>query len=59
MKLNNHSFNGWGVTMVDSLSTMLLMGLDDEFARALPIIEKFDFVAKKVTFIYFNDVSTF
>ena len=50
MKLNNSSFNGWGVTMVDSLSTMLLMGLDDEFARALPIIEKFDFVAKKVTF---------
>ena len=40
--------------MVDSLSTMLLMGLDDEFARALPIIEKFDFVAKKVTFIYFQ-----
>ncbi|KAI0690301.1 seven-hairpin glycosidase [Cytidiella melzeri] len=39
-------FNGWGVTMYDSLSTMLLMGLHDEFSRALPIIEQQNFTLK-------------
>ncbi|EIW79097.1 glycoside hydrolase family 47 protein [Coniophora puteana RWD-64-598 SS2] len=32
-------FNGWGVTAVDSLDTMLLMGLNEEFERALPIVQ--------------------
>ncbi|KAG6333529.1 hypothetical protein ID866_5565 [Astraeus odoratus] len=32
------SFNGWGVTAVDSLDTMLLMGLKDEYERAFPMI---------------------
>lgn len=41
------NFNGWGVSIVDSLDTMLLMGLEDEFNRALPIIEKIDFVLRK------------
>ncbi|KAI0083755.1 mannosidase [Irpex rosettiformis] len=35
--------DGWGVTLYDSLSTMLLMELHDEFARALPVIEQQDF----------------
>ena len=35
--------NGWAVSMHDSLSTMLLMGLDDEFSRALKTIEKTNF----------------
>jgi len=29
------NFNGWGVTIVDSLSTMKLMGLDDAYKRAM------------------------
>ena len=37
------SFNGWGVTAVDSLDTMLLMGLEDEYTRALPIISQSNF----------------
>ncbi|KAG9312750.1 glycoside hydrolase family 47 protein [Chiua virens] len=37
------NFNGWGVTAVDSLDTMLLMGLEDEFARALPMIAQANF----------------
>ncbi|KAI0730937.1 seven-hairpin glycosidase [Earliella scabrosa] len=38
-----NNFNGWNVTMYDSLDTMLLMGLHEEFAAALPIIEKGSF----------------
>ncbi len=37
------SFNGWGVTMYDALDTMILMGLDAEFARALPHIQNANF----------------
>ncbi|KAF8452325.1 glycoside hydrolase family 47 protein [Boletus edulis BED1] len=37
------NFNGWGVTSVDSLDTMLLMGLEDEYARALPVISQTNF----------------
>ncbi|KAL4066003.1 glycoside hydrolase family 47 protein [Scleroderma yunnanense] len=35
---SSDSFNAWGVTAVDSLDTMLLMGLMDEYERALPSI---------------------
>jgi hypothetical protein len=31
----NISYNGWGVSVVDALDTMLLMGLEEEFDRAL------------------------
>ncbi|KAH7885871.1 glycoside hydrolase family 47 protein [Phlebopus sp. FC_14] len=44
--LSNNSvnnFNGWGVTAVDSLDTMLLMDLQDEFNRALPLIQNMNF----------------
>ncbi|OCH84615.1 seven-hairpin glycosidase [Obba rivulosa] len=46
LPLTNRSsdkFNGWGVTMYDSLDTMILMGLHDEFERALPMIEQANF----------------
>jgi hypothetical protein len=29
------SFNGWGVSAVDSLDTMIVMGLNDEVDRVL------------------------
>lgn len=41
--LGDGSFNGWGVTAVDSLDTMLLMGLQDEYARAIPMVTATNF----------------
>lgn len=46
------SFNGWGVTVFDSLDTMILMGLHDEFARGLRIVEKARFPLPSVSIIY-------
>ncbi|KAI0035309.1 mannosidase [Vararia minispora EC-137] len=37
------NFNGWGVTIHDSLDTMLLMNLTDTFERAVEQVEKQDF----------------
>ena len=37
------SFGGWGATMVDSLDTLLLMGLDSDFEECLPRIAEIDF----------------
>lgn len=42
------NFNGWGVTLFDSLDTMILMDLNDEFRRALPVVEKADFMPSPV-----------
>ncbi|EJD07326.1 seven-hairpin glycosidase [Fomitiporia mediterranea MF3/22] len=35
-----NNFNGWGVTMVDSLDTIYLMGLHDEFDRGIELVKK-------------------
>ncbi|KDQ13363.1 glycoside hydrolase family 47 protein [Botryobasidium botryosum FD-172 SS1] len=43
------SRNGWGATVVDSLSTMLLMGLDDLYADALNFTAKIDFSKSKTS----------
>jgi hypothetical protein len=37
------NLNGWGVTIVDSLSTMQLMGLDDAYDRAMVHVKKMRF----------------
>jgi len=42
------SFNGWGVTMVDALDTMLVMGLHDEFDRAIQHISTVNFTMDEV-----------
>ncbi|KII87481.1 glycoside hydrolase family 47 protein [Plicaturopsis crispa FD-325 SS-3] len=39
----DNPFNAWGVTLFDSLDTMLMMGLQDEFKRALPRVQKATF----------------
>ena len=39
-------FNGWGVTAFDSLDTMILLGFDEEFKRALELVRKTNFVPK-------------
>jgi mannosyl-oligosaccharide alpha-1,2-mannosidase len=36
-------FNGWGATLIDSLDTMWMMGLKNEFEEALEFVEKVDF----------------
>lgn len=36
-------FGGWGVTMVDTLDTLLIMELDAEFEHALKAVEAIDF----------------
>ena len=42
------SFNGWGLTIVDSLDTMWLMGLYDEFDAALAIVANMTFSMEPV-----------
>jgi hypothetical protein len=42
------SFNGWGVTAFDSLDTMLLMGLSEEYEAALEIVKAVDFSKSEV-----------
>ena len=37
------SFGGWGATMVDSLDTLLIMGMDDEFEECVKVISQLDF----------------
>ncbi|KAF7794404.1 hypothetical protein EIP86_005538 [Pleurotus ostreatoroseus] len=37
------NFNGWGVTVFDSLDTMLLMDLKEEFTRAMAIVRNSTF----------------
>lgn len=37
------TFGGWGATMVDSLSTLVIMDLTDEFIKVMPRISKINF----------------
>jgi hypothetical protein len=39
----SNSFNGWGVTAIDSLDTMILMGLTPQAERVIEHIVKLDF----------------
>ncbi|KAF6752065.1 mannosyl-oligosaccharide 1,2-alpha-mannosidase [Ephemerocybe angulata] len=41
---NTNKFNGWAVTLVDSLDTMWLMGLKDEFKAAVNSIKRQEFL---------------
>lgn len=36
-------FNGWGATMIDSLDTLWIMDLKDEFSEAIDAVKKIDF----------------
>ena len=40
-------FGGWGATLVDSLDTLLIMGLLDEYAEASSAVAKIDFTFTK------------
>lgn len=39
----DNPFNGWGATLVDSLDTLWIMDLKDEFAEAVDAVKKIDF----------------
>ena len=43
------SFNGWRLTMVDSLDTMLVMGLHGEFQNTIPILANMTFELSEVS----------
>ncbi|PYH96797.1 seven-hairpin glycosidase [Aspergillus ellipticus CBS 707.79] len=40
---HRETFAGWAATLVDSLDTLVIMGLTDEFEEALEAIEQIDF----------------
>jgi len=40
---NTNRFNGWGVTLLDSLDTMYIMGLHDDFEDALGFVVNLTF----------------
>lgn len=40
---NRQTFAGWAATLVDSLDSLLIMGMTDEFEKALPALERIDF----------------
>ena len=42
------SFNGWGLTLIDSLDTMWIMGLHDEFYDSLPLVANMTFASSSV-----------
>jgi hypothetical protein len=42
------SFNGWGVTLFDSLDTMWIMGLHDLFQESLELVSKSTFAMDEV-----------
>ncbi|OJT12443.1 Endoplasmic reticulum mannosyl-oligosaccharide 1,2-alpha-mannosidase [Trametes pubescens] len=41
------NFNGWRLTLVDSLDTMLIMGLHDEFRETIPTLANMTFALPK------------
>ncbi|KAI0741286.1 seven-hairpin glycosidase [Daedaleopsis nitida] len=56
-KAGINNFNAWNVTVVDSLDTMLLMGLYDQFAAALPMVQNGDYT--KVDHVFFGSSAPF
>ncbi|KAK3055862.1 hypothetical protein LTR09_003096 [Extremus antarcticus] len=39
----NNPFNGWGATLVDSLDTLWIAGMEKEFEEAVEVVGKIDF----------------
>ncbi|KAG9026518.1 hypothetical protein FRB95_008744 [Tulasnella sp. JGI-2019a] len=50
------NFNGWGVSALDSLDTMLIMGLEDEFDRALEHLKDLDIFGHNQSVQFFETV---
>ena len=43
-----NGFGGWGATLVDSLDTLWIMGLEKEFATAVSALKKIDFTTSQL-----------
>lgn len=43
------SFNGWGVSLIDGLDTMWIMGLQEEFLDSMPTVANMTFVLTLVS----------
>ncbi|KAG8844911.1 hypothetical protein FRB96_002800 [Tulasnella sp. 330] len=50
------NFNGWGVSALDSLDTMVIMGLEDEFRRALVLLQDLNFFKHDQSVPFFETV---
>ncbi|KAI0773224.1 glycoside hydrolase [Trametes elegans] len=48
-----NNFNGWRLTMVDSLDTMLIMGLHEEFLQTVPLISNMTFALEEGSYAPF------
>lgn len=44
---SRESFAGWGATLVDSLDSLVILGLQDEFEEALEALEHIDFTTTR------------
>lgn len=49
---NKNSFGGWATTLIDSLDTLLIMDLNEEFEAALKAVRHVDFSTPKLTSIH-------
>lgn len=46
------SLGGWAATLIDSLDTLLIMGLDEEFEAALEAVHYVDFSTPKIATVH-------
>lgn len=52
----SNSWQGWGITLVDSLDLLILMGLNEEYEQALKQVEKIDFSSAKSSVMVFETI---
>ncbi|KAF9466320.1 glycoside hydrolase family 47 protein [Collybia nuda] len=50
-------FNGWGVTLIDSMDTMWMMGLHAQFQDAVRLVTKMEFTIKGVGYAPFFETT--
>jgi hypothetical protein len=54
-----NSFNGWRLTLIDSLDTMWIMGLHHEFQESMSIVSNLNFTLDEVgVFVKFGEFLT-
>ncbi|KAK3058935.1 hypothetical protein LTR09_000500 [Extremus antarcticus] len=46
--LSSNGFGGWGATLVDSLDTLWIMGLEKDFDKAVIAVKKIDFASNEL-----------
>lgn len=46
---NRESFAGWAATLVDALDSLIIMGMTDEFKKALAALDRIDFTTTDAT----------